>query len=167
MLNFVYYSVSFILWCWHEVFGFVFGAANATAWVLAIVFLVFTLRAILLQPAIKQVRSMRRLQQALWMWQIAPVTIPLMITAAIATHCTARLSAHQQLSVNAAGTAQSALLTKIAMWVVPLGVLVFGATLPVGLLLYLVSNAMWTLAQQRLVFMLINREEQRPSERLS
>lgn len=263
MLNFVYCPVSFILWCWHEVFGPAFGAANAISWALAIVFLVFTLRAILLQPAIKQVRSLRRMQQiapqmkaiqrehahnrqrqaeemhklqrehgvnplggclplllqvpvflglnhvlrnftqypdrnnyffqssgvhsylaaklfgahlgdaivntslvtghglhhTLWMWQIAPVAIPLMIIAAIATHCTARLSAHRQLSMSVAGTAQSLMMGRIAMWVVPLGVLVFGAALPVGMLLYLVSNNIWTFAQQHLVFMRIDREE--------
>ncbi len=209
MLNFIYYPVSFIMWCWHEVFGSLFGAANSLGWALSIVFLVFTLRAVLLKPAISQVRSMRRVQQfapqlsaiqkkyandrqrqatelqklqsehgihllggclptlmlvpvfiglnhvlrtftqyqdranyffpgsdvrsylaakpfgdhlgdaifntslvtghgmhhALWMWQVAPVAIPLIIIAAIATHFTARLSAKRQPAANAAGPA--------------------------------------------------------------
>lgn len=63
MLDFIYYPVSFILWCWHWVFGHVFGEASGIAWVLGIMFLVFTLRAIMFKPFVKQVRSMRQMQQ--------------------------------------------------------------------------------------------------------
>ncbi|SEP68983.1 YidC/Oxa1 family membrane protein insertase [Lentzea xinjiangensis] len=63
MLNFIYYPVSFILWCWHWVFGKVFGEASGFAWALAVIFLVFTLRAILFKPFVGQVRSMRRMQE--------------------------------------------------------------------------------------------------------
>lgn len=63
MLDFIYYPVSFILWCWHWVFGHVFGEASAVSWALGIVFLVFTLRAIMYKPMVKQVRSMRKMQE--------------------------------------------------------------------------------------------------------
>ncbi|MDN5929850.1 MAG: membrane protein insertase YidC [Pseudonocardia sp.] len=63
MLNFIYYPVSFILWAWHKAFGFVFGEASGLAWVLAVLFLVFTLRAILYKPFVSQVRSMRKMQE--------------------------------------------------------------------------------------------------------
>lgn len=63
MLDFIYYSVSFILWCWHWVFGHVFGEASGISWVLGIMFLVFTLRAIMYKPFVKQVRSMRQMQE--------------------------------------------------------------------------------------------------------
>jgi YidC/Oxa1 family membrane protein insertase len=63
VLDFIYYPVSFIMWCWHWVFGHVFGEANAIAWALSIVFLVFTLRAIMFKPMVKQVRSMRKMQE--------------------------------------------------------------------------------------------------------
>lgn len=63
MLDFIYYPVSFILWCWHWVFGHVFGEASAVSWALGIVFLVFTLRAIMYKPTVKQVRSMRKMQE--------------------------------------------------------------------------------------------------------
>ncbi|MFC5285530.1 membrane protein insertase YidC [Actinokineospora guangxiensis] len=63
MLDFIYYPVSFILWCWHWVFGHVFGEASAVSWALGIVFLVFTLRAIMFKPMVKQVRSMRKMQE--------------------------------------------------------------------------------------------------------
>jgi len=63
VLDFIYYPVSFILWCWHWVFGHVFGEASGVAWALGIMFLVFTLRAIMFKPFVKQVRSMRQMQQ--------------------------------------------------------------------------------------------------------
>jgi len=63
VLDFIYYPVSFILWCWHWVFGHVFGESSGISWVLGIMFLVFTLRAIMFKPFVKQVRSMRQMQQ--------------------------------------------------------------------------------------------------------
>lgn len=63
MLNFIYYPVSAILWFWHKVFGFVLGADNGFAWALSVIFLVFTLRALLFKPFVSQVRSMRKMQE--------------------------------------------------------------------------------------------------------
>lgn len=253
MLNFIYYPVSFILWTWHIVFGRLLGDASAGSWALAIVFLVFTLRAILLGPAIKQIRSARTMQQfapqmkaikkkyandrqaqsaalqklqrehgvrplggclsmilqipvfiglnhvlrtftqhpnqsnylfpvadvhsylaarlfdthlgdaifntgligrsghATWAWGVAPVAIPLMIVAAIATHFTARLSVTRTAAASPEVTPQSQLMSRLAMSVFPLGVLVFGGALPVGLLVYWVSYNAWTLAQQHFI----------------
>ncbi len=63
MLNFIYYPVSAIMWFWHKAFGYVFGEATGIAWALSVVFLVFTLRAILYKPFVHQVRSMRKMQE--------------------------------------------------------------------------------------------------------
>lgn len=66
MLNFIYYPVSFILWAWHKAFSFVLpgdGWSGGIAWTLSVVFLVFTLRAILYKPFVSQVRSMRKMQE--------------------------------------------------------------------------------------------------------
>lgn len=63
MLNFIYYPVSAILWFWHKAFGFVFGESSGIAWTLAVIFLVFTLRALLYKPFVHQVRSMRKMQE--------------------------------------------------------------------------------------------------------
>ena len=63
MLDFIYYPVSFIMWVWHKVFGFVLGEDNGFAWALSVVFLVFTLRVILYKPFVTQVRSMRKMQE--------------------------------------------------------------------------------------------------------
>ncbi|WP_067829412.1 membrane protein insertase YidC [Nocardia inohanensis] len=61
MLDFIYYPVSGVLWVWHTVFASVLGAAGGPAWVLAIVFLVITLRALLLRPFLAQLRWQRGL----------------------------------------------------------------------------------------------------------
>jgi YidC/Oxa1 family membrane protein insertase len=63
VLDFIYYPVSFIMWVWHKVFGFVLGEDNGFAWALSVVFLVFTLRLILYKPFVSQVRSMRKMQE--------------------------------------------------------------------------------------------------------
>jgi YidC/Oxa1 family membrane protein insertase len=55
--------VSAILWFWHQVFGYVLGANNGFAWALSVIFLVFTLRTLLIKPFIGQVRSMRKMQE--------------------------------------------------------------------------------------------------------
>lgn len=215
MLDFLSSPVSFLLWCWHALFGSLFGDATFAAWALAIVFLVFTVRALLLRPAIGQARFARRMGEVaprvkevqrkyaddqtrlatemrkvlqehevnplagylsmlvqvpvfiglnhvlrtldtpsylqakvvgvhlgdslVATWQAAPVVIPLILVAAVATHLTARLAA----------TEKATTMTKVVMYVVPLGVLAFGAWLPLGLLVYWVSSNVWTLAQQR------------------
>ncbi|RMI34099.1 membrane protein insertase YidC [Nocardia stercoris] len=63
MLNFIYYPVSGILWFWHRVFGFVLGPDRGVTWALSVVFLVFTLRLVLFQPFVKQVRTQRQMQE--------------------------------------------------------------------------------------------------------
>lgn len=259
MLEFIYYPVSFILWCWHWVFGKVFGDTSAIAWSLGIVFLVFTLRAIMFKPFVKQVRSMRQMQefapeikkiqkkfgndkqkQAQEMQKLqrehgfsplggclpmllqipvfiglfhvlksfAPpdksenyffdkdgvmsyaaanlfgarlsnfitqpadqlaafggvnrvsvilVSIPLMILASVLTHLTARHSVARQNPE--AATPQTAIMNKITLYLFPVGVLVFGAFFPIGLLMYWLANNSWTLMQQRIVYRRIDKEE--------
>ncbi|MEQ3551359.1 membrane protein insertase YidC [Pseudonocardia nematodicida] len=63
MLDFIYYPVSFIMWVWHQVFGFLLGDTSGIGWALSVVFLVFTLRLILYKPFVVQVRSMRKMQE--------------------------------------------------------------------------------------------------------
>ncbi|MGB6070018.1 MAG: membrane protein insertase YidC, partial [Rhodococcus sp. (in: high G+C Gram-positive bacteria)] len=91
-------------------------------------------------------------------WVIVAVSVPLMIVAAIMTHMNSRASVARQ-SEAAAANPQSAIMNKLALYVFPLGVLVFGALLPVAILLYWVSNNTWTYAQQHLVFGKIDKEE--------
>lgn len=277
MLDFVYYPVSAVLWFWHRVFGSVLGPDNGFAWALAVIFLVFTLRALLMKPFVSQIRSqlvmkklkpqleavrnkhagdrarqateIRKLQQnngfnplmgclpllaqgpvfigllhvlrsfnrtgsgfghlgmtaqenantanyvfsaadvqsfldarlfgapisaavnssrevleafgpfggVPSVWSIAFVAIPLMIVAAIATHLNSRASIARQDSTAAAGP-QTAIMNRLTLWVFPAGVLVGGPVLPIAVLLYWVSNNVWTYAQQHVVHRRIDRE---------
>ncbi|MBM9468965.1 membrane protein insertase YidC [Nakamurella leprariae] len=61
-LDYIYYPVSGIMWVWHKVFGSFLGESNVLAWVLSVVFLVFTLRAILFKPFMKQMDSQLKMQ---------------------------------------------------------------------------------------------------------
>ncbi|MBA0124034.1 membrane protein insertase YidC [Haloechinothrix sp. YIM 98757] len=274
MLDFIYYPVSFILWFWHKAFGFVLGETQAVSWILGIVFLTFTVRAILFKPFVSQVRSMRKMQdfapeikkiqkryandrqrqaqemqklqrehgvnpvggclpillqipvfiglvhvlrlfassneegsgnyffspegvsqyieadifgsnlgQAIYNTQMAtvgtgaeavnagfhsaalPVGVPMMILASILTHLTARHSVQRQNPATA--TQQTAIMNKLTQYIFPIGLLVFGAFMPLGLLIYFLANNTWTLMQQRLVYRWIDREEEQKKEQAS
>ena len=69
-LDIVYYPVSAIMWVWYKAFGFLLGLipgvdgpSNFFTWVLAVMFLVFTLRAILYKPFVRQIRTTRQMQE--------------------------------------------------------------------------------------------------------
>ncbi|GAB3735354.1 membrane protein insertase YidC [Amycolatopsis oliviviridis] len=62
MFDVFLYPVSAILWFWHKVFGAVASPDSGVAWVLSIVFLVFTLRLLLVKPALSALRAGRRMQ---------------------------------------------------------------------------------------------------------
>jgi YidC/Oxa1 family membrane protein insertase len=264
VLNFIYYPVSFILWVWHEVFGFLLGPDNGIAWALSVMFLVFTLRAILYKPFVHQVRSMRRMQEfqpeiaklrkkyandkqkqaeemqrlqkehgvnplggclpvlvqvpvfiglfhvlrefgptnndgsprtenyffgleevqsfnrsdlfgaklGNWVLQgeqflnaagtsvasMLIVMIPLMIAAGIFTHITARHSVARQTAAQAENP-QTAIMNRLMLYIFPIGVVVGAPFLPLAVLLYWVSNNLWTLGQQYVVYRRIDVEE--------
>lgn len=274
MLNFIYYPVSFILWCWHWVFSKVFGddgLGGGIAWSLSVVFLVFTLRAILYKPFVAQVRSMRKMQEfqpemqkirkkyandrqkqaaemqrlqkehgvnpiagclpvlaqvpvfiglfhvlrtfgpvnadgvptnddgsirtenyffdqegvesfnraslfgaKLGEWvvkgeaalnaagtsipQMLIVMIPLMIAAGVFTHITARHSVARQTAAQGENP-QTAIMNKLMLYVFPIGVVVGAPFLPLAILIYWVSNNLWTLGQQWVVYRRIDVEE--------
>ncbi len=61
-LDYFYYPVSGIMWVWHKIFGSFMGPSNAWAWVLSVVFLVFTLRIVLFKPFLKQMDSQLKMQ---------------------------------------------------------------------------------------------------------
>jgi YidC/Oxa1 family membrane protein insertase len=242
----VYFAVSGVMWCWHQLFGFLLGPASGAAWALSVVFLVLTLRALLIRPFLAQVRSARvmrelapqltalrtrhaddparllretnALQRAHGVsavstlvpvllqipvflgllhvlthfngpgtnyafgpdevrsfldaqlfgapleaylsmpldaygglvdrWEVAAVTVPLILLAALATHLTARLSLRQQPA-----DGPLAGIMRWTPWVFPLGVLIGGLffPFPVAILLYWLTNSAWTLVQQWLV----------------
>jgi YidC/Oxa1 family membrane protein insertase len=69
-LDFIYWPVSAIMWVWYKAFAFLFGLipgvdgpSNFFAWALSVMFLVFTLRAILYKPFVRQIRTTRQMQE--------------------------------------------------------------------------------------------------------
>ena len=281
MLNFIYYPVSFILWAWHKAFSFVLGDggwAGGISWALAVVFLVFTLRAFLYKPFVSQVRSMRKMQEfqpeiaklrkkyandkqkqaaemqrlqkehgvnpvagclpvlvqlpvfiglfhvlrsfgpindqgvpinldgsvrtqnyffdqagvlsfnnaslfgaklGSWVTQgselleeagtsmtnMIIVMIPLMIAAGVFTHITARHSVARQIaSGQGMDNPQTAIMQKLMLYVFPIGVVVGAPFLPLAILIYWVSNNLWTLGQQYVVYRRIDAEQAEKKE---
>jgi YidC/Oxa1 family membrane protein insertase len=62
-LDIIYYPVSAIMWIWYKAFAFILGPDNFFAWGLTVMFLVFTLRAILYKPFVRQIRTTRQMQE--------------------------------------------------------------------------------------------------------
>jgi YidC/Oxa1 family membrane protein insertase len=64
-LDYFYYPVSAIMWLWYKAFSAVpgLGPKNFLTWTLAVMFLVFTLRAILYNPFVRQIRTTRQMQE--------------------------------------------------------------------------------------------------------
>jgi YidC/Oxa1 family membrane protein insertase len=273
VLNFIYYPVSAIFWFWHKVFGYLLGPGNGFGWALSVVFLVFTLRAVLFKPFVGQVRSMRKMQEFapeiqklkkkygddrqkmatemqklqaehgvnplggclpmlvqipvfiglfqvlrsfnrpflsaemnrqignyvfsaadvrsfldahlfgvplsafitepaellarygdISRWQIAAVAVPLTLVAGILTHLTARHSVERQNPAQIAANPQAAMMNKLMVYLFPLGVVAGGPFFPLAILLYWLSNNLWTLAQQRVVYRWIDAEDAQKHE---
>lgn len=280
-LDIIYYPVSAIMWVWYKAFAFLIGLipgvdgpTNFFAWALSVMFLVFTLRAILYKPFVRQIRTTRQMQElqpqikalqkkygkdrqrmAMEMQKLqrehgfnpilgclpmlaqipvflglyhtlmsfnrtqtgigrlglsveenrqlpnymfsatdvqhfldanlfgAPlgatmiqqhgldaftefnrlavilVGVPIMILAGIATYLNSRASVARQ-SPEAAANPQTAMMNKLALYVFPLGVVVGGPFLPLAIILYWLSNNIWTFGQQHYVFGKIEKEEE-------
>ena len=62
-LDVVYYPVSWIMWAWYKLFAACLGPSNFFAWALSVMFLVFTLRALLYKPFVRQIRTTRQMQE--------------------------------------------------------------------------------------------------------
>src|SRR6185312_6970707 len=63
-------------------------------------------------------------------------------------------------SPEAAANPQTAMMNKLALYVFPLGVVVGGPFLPIAIILYWVSNNVWTFGQQHYVFGKIEKREE-------
>jgi YidC/Oxa1 family membrane protein insertase len=96
-------------------------------------------------------------------WQIAAVAVPLTIVAGVLTHLTAKHSVERQTAAQAANP-QAAMMNKLMVYLFPIGVVAGGPFFPLAILLYWLSNNLWTLAQQRLVYQRIDAEEAEKKE---
>ena len=74
---------------------------------------------------------------------VIAVAAPLMVLAGIATYFNSRASVARQ-SPEAAANPQTAMMNKLALYVFPLGVVVGGPFLPIAIIIYWVSNNIWT-----------------------
>ncbi|GAD85717.1 membrane protein insertase YidC [Nocardia asteroides NBRC 15531] len=258
MLDFVYFPVSALLWCWHRLLAVPLGPADGLAWLLAVAALVVTVRALLIRPALRQARSqavLRSLQPRVeairrrhsgdqraqaeqiralhrehgvrlfggfvpliaqglvflglfhvlrsfdrtgayatgpftatstplsvevnsatpnylfgvpdvhafldarlfgaplsatltgagdLVGPVAALAVPLVLLTVLATHLTARLTPPTE-------DATATLLRRMSLWVFPAGALVSGAIMPVVVLVYFATNAVWTCVQQYLI----------------
>ena len=66
-LDYFYDPVSAIMWLWYKAFSAVpgLGPASFFTWTLSVMFLVFSLRAILYSPFVRQIRTTRQMQEYL------------------------------------------------------------------------------------------------------
>ena len=64
-LDIIYYPVSAIMWVWYKAFAAIpfLGPSSFFTWALSVMFLVFTLRAILYKPFVRQIRTTRQMQE--------------------------------------------------------------------------------------------------------
>ncbi|MDN5934325.1 MAG: membrane protein insertase YidC [Pseudonocardia sp.] len=60
MLDPIYYAVSAVMWVWHQLFALLLGPG--VGWALSVVFLVLTLRAVMIKPFLASVRSGRAMR---------------------------------------------------------------------------------------------------------
>ncbi|WP_442931670.1 membrane protein insertase YidC [Mycobacterium sp. 050128] len=51
------------MWVWYKLFAALLGPSNFFAWALSVMFLVFTLRALLYKPFVRQIRTTRQMQE--------------------------------------------------------------------------------------------------------
>ncbi|MEX3563871.1 membrane protein insertase YidC [Corynebacterium phoceense] len=63
MLNFIYWPISAVLWAWHWLLSLVMNPDWGITWILSIVLLTWTIKALLVKPTINQIRSTRRMQE--------------------------------------------------------------------------------------------------------
>lgn len=91
-------------------------------------------------------------------WNIILVAIPLMIVSAVTTHLNARISLSRQ-SPEAAANPQAKIMNQLMLWAFPVGILVTGAFWPMAILVYMVTNNLWTLGQQYYLFEKMAKED--------
>ncbi len=92
-------------------------------------------------------------------WNIIALAVPLMIIAALATHFNSRASIARQPAASLENP-QTAIMNRLMLWVFPIGVLVGGFFLPVAILIYWVTQNIWTYGQQHIVFGRLDKEDE-------
>nr|WP_120492747.1 membrane protein insertase YidC [Corynebacterium lactis] len=98
------------------------------------------------------------------------VAVPLIIISALATHFNARMSVSRTQARQASGLQarqegvmgqQMDMMNKMMLWFFPIMILATGFLWHIGLLVYMVTNNIWTYFQQRYIFGKLDEEEAR------
>lgn len=63
-MGFIYWPISAVMWAWHWLLSLVMNPDWGITWILSIVLLTWTLKAVMVKPTINQMRSSRRMQEA-------------------------------------------------------------------------------------------------------
>ncbi|ALA68333.1 membrane protein insertase YidC [Corynebacterium lactis] len=96
------------------------------------------------------------------------VAVPLIIISALATHFNARMSVNRTQARQASGLQarqegvmgqQMDMMNKMMLWFFPIMILATGFLWHIGLLVYMVTNNIWTYFQQRYIFGKLDQEE--------
>ena len=99
---------------------------------------------------------------------IIVIALPLMIVSALATHLNARMSVNRTTARQAAGLQlrqegvmgqQMDMMNKMMLWFFPIIILATGALWHIGLLVYMLTNNLWTFFQQKYIFKKLDEEE--------
>ena len=91
-------------------------------------------------------------------WNIIVVAVPLMIVSAVTTHLNARVSLSHQ-SPAAASNPQAKIMNQLMLWAFPIGILVTCAFWPMAILVYMVTNNLWTVGQQYFLYEKMAKED--------
>lgn len=94
---------------------------------------------------------------------IIVVAIPLMIASALMTHLNAKQSFSRQ-PLPEAGNMQANLMRQMMLYIFPIGILATGAFWPIAILVYMMTNNIWTFGQQHLIFRQMDNEDIRARE---
>lgn len=62
-MGFIYWPISAVMWAWHWLLSLVMNPDWGITWILSIVLLTWTLKAVMVKPTINQMRSARRMQE--------------------------------------------------------------------------------------------------------
>lgn len=89
---------------------------------------------------------------------IVVVAVPLMVLSAFMTHLNAKQSFSRQPAPEP-GNMQANLMRQAMLYVFPVGILATGAFWPIAIILYMVTNNIWTYGQQHLLFRQMDQEE--------
>ena len=90
------------------------------------------------------------------------IAVPLMIVSSLMTHLNAKQSFSRQPLDRS--NSQAVIMRQMMLWVFPIGILVTGAFWPIAILVYMVTNNVWTYGQQHFLFAQMDREDSAKEE---